>query len=879
MHARLLTAGLLLVAVATRAAAQQQSLTNVGTPSATTAVAVRIRADVPSLDGRMDEAVWQSALPISDFTQRDPDEGQPGTERTEVRILYTDAALYFGVRAFDSEPDKIDGQLTRRDEFSPSDWIQIGIDSYLDRRTAFVFAVNPAGVKRDIYFYNDNNQDRSWNAVWDVAVSRDSEGWTAEFRIPFSQLRFSEAESQTFGLQVMRTINRKNEMQHWRLMPKTESGIVSRFGDLVGLDGVSPPRRLEIMPYVVARQDVNPGVSGNPFQSGRDRLGTLGADIVYGLTSNLTLTATINPDFGQVEADPAVVNLSAFETFFPERRPFFLEGVDIFQFPSGSQQGLFYTRRIGRRPQGRADARGGSARSINNTTILGAAKLSGKTQSGWTVGLLGAQTARETADVLGGDGLNYQDVVEPATTYLVGRLQRDLRGGQTVFSLFGTGTIRNLPAEGNLDFLRSRAFTIAGSWEHRFRNDTYSLRGWAAASNVSGSELAIELTQRSSARYFQRPDNDYTTFDPTRTSLNGFGGQMSFSKHSGGNWRFETGIGTRSPGFEVNDVGFQTNVDWISQWAWVQRRWVQPGKVFRRFLVNLNQWSNYTYGWDRTNIGGNINMNWTFLNYWGGFAGVNYQTGGLGTGALRGGPGFLRPPSINGWAGFNSDGRKKVQVSAGGWYFRQYAEETRSGGVWMDMTLRPAGNLNLTFSPNVNWTRDDWQYLSTQEALGETHYLFGDLSQTTAGTQFRGNVTFTPTLSLQLYAEPFVSSGRYNEYKQVADPRAELYADRFDKFNDDRLIVDGTDVSVDLDRDGTADLGIGNPDFTFLQFRSNAVLRWEYRPGSALFVVWQHGRSGFNGDGRFDFSRGVGDLFRQPGENTFVVKLNYWFSL
>ncbi|HEX9727332.1 MAG TPA: DUF5916 domain-containing protein [Gemmatimonadales bacterium] len=863
--------------------AQQQSLNGVSRPGPAVAVAARAVPGSPSIDGRLDDAVWQLATPITDFTQRDPDEGQPGTERTEVRILYTDAAIYFGVRAYDSEPDRIAGQLTRRDDSSPSDWIQVGIDSYHDRRSAFVFAVNPAGVKRDIYYFNDTDSDRSWDAVWDVAVTRDSEGWSAEFRIPFSQLRFSASDEHRFGFQVVRSINRKNEEQHWRLMPKTESGIVSQFGDLVGLDGVQPPRRLEVQPYMVARQDVKPGESGNPFVSGHERAGSLGADIVYGLTSNLTLTATINPDFGQVEADPAVVNLSAFESFFPERRPFFNEGIDIFQFNlgggDGNSEGLFYTRRIGRRPQGEADPRGGYADQIQNTTILGAAKLSGKTQRGWTVGLLGAVTAKEEAGVIDQGGAPFTDVVEPRSYYTVGRVQREMRGGQTVVGLFGTATVRNLPEGGDLDFLRSSAFAIGTNLEHRFRHNTYAISGWASASHIAGSEAAIELAQRSSARYYQRPDNDYVTLDPTRTSLNGLAGSLAFDKQGGGTWRFSTGVSTRSPGYEVNDLGFQRSADFTSQYVWVQRRWVQPGTLFRRFFINLNQWSSYNYGWDRTELGGNLNMNFTLLNYWGGSLGANVNAATFATDALRGGPGFTRPPGWNGWAELNSDGRKNVQLGVGGWYFRQQAAETKSGGFWTDVTVRPAGNMDFTFSPNVNWTRDDWQFLGSAEVLNTDRYLFGDLSQTTVATQFRGNLTFTPTLSLQLYAEPFVSAGRYLEYKQVADPLADRYEDRFDVFGSDRLIVEKGDVSVDFDRDGSADVGLGNPNFRFLSFRSNAVIRWEYRSGSSLFVVWQHGRSGFNNNGRFDFTRGVGDLFRQPGENTFVVKLNYWFSL
>jgi Domain of unknown function (DUF5916) len=856
-------------------------------PNLAARLATAVRTDpAPALDGRLDDPVWRTATALTGFVQRDPHEGEPGTERTEAWVAYTPHALYVAVRAWDSDPSGITAQLTRRDEHSPSDWVAIAVDSYNDRRTAFVFWVNPAGVKRDVYLFNDVEEDDSWDAVWDVAVRRDEQGWVAEFEIPFSQLRFPGAEEHRFGFQVVRTINRKNEEQHWRLMPKNEPGLVSRFGELSGLQGIKPPRRIEVMPYVVARQDWSPEQEGNPFATGRDRNARFGGDLNVGITSNLTLNATINPDFGQVEADPAVVNLSAFETFFSERRPFFSEGLDAFRFNLGVGDGdnsmntLFYTRRIGRSPQGSADARGGYAESITNTTILGAAKLSGKTPSGWTIGLLGAATAEETADVLDSTGATFADVVEPQSNYFVGRLARDFRGGLTQAGFFGTAVQRNLPDEGNLDFLHDEAYTGGLNWRHRFANDGYSLSGWIAGSHVTGSPEAIDRTQRSSARYFQRPDNDYVTYNPTRTSLTGMGALIGLEKTSG-NWRFMVGGDTKSPGLEVNDLGFQAQVDETSQWLWVQRRWMEPGRIFRRVFINLNEWAGWNYGWDRTYTGGNVNMHFTLLNYWGWGFGINRNVGGLGTRALRGGPAMQQPGNWNGWFNAFTDSRKALRFDMGGFWFTQpEAEDTRGWGIWGTVAFRPAGNVDLSFSPEWNVNNDDWQYLDAPVALDETQYLFGELEQRTAVASLRANVTLTPRLSVQLWGQPFVSTGRYVEYMRVTDPRADRYQDRWDVFGDDRAQTNADgEVFIDLDADGTTDVNLGNPDFRFLSFRSNAVLRWEFRPGSSLFVVWQHGRSDFGTNGRFELGSGVKELFRSPANNTFLVKASYWFSL
>src|SRR5574341_1855060 len=836
-----------------------------------------------AVDGHLNDAIWQTAPPITEFTQRDPHEGQPGTERTEARVAYTDDALYIAVRAYDSHPEAIVAQLTRRDEESPSDWIAVGIDSYRDRRTAFVFFVNPARVKRDSYLFDNNNEDDSWDAVWEVATTRDAAGWSAEFRIPFSQLRFPQRAEHQFGFQVYRRIARLNEEQFWRLPPKNQAGMVSRFGDLVGIERITPPRRVEVLPYAAAMGTFEAEEPGNPFKTGSDGRGRAGADLLVGVTSNLTLSATINPDFGQVEADPAVVNLTAFESFFPEKRPFFSEGSDVFRFPISLGDGdeaneqLFYTRRIGRAPQGSADQRGGYAQHVTQTTILGAAKLTRKTPSGWTVGLLSALTAKERAAVVDSAGTSFSDPVEPRTVYSVGRRARDFRNGLTQVGFFGTAVDRSLPP--SLTDLRSSAYTGGLKWSHRFRHDTYSVDGWLVGSTVQGSPEAIDATQRSSARYYQRPDNDYVTYDPTRTSLSGFTGQLVFQKHRGDSWRFATGVDSRSPGFEVNDIGYQRDADRTIQFTWVNRRWLQPGKVFRRFNLNFNQWTAWSYGWDRVGVGGNVNFNFGLLNYWGGYGGVNRQLGGLSTGALRGGPAILESGGINGWGGFYSDDRKRLRIGLNGSFFRGDEGSGWYYGFGPDISWRAASNVDLSLSPSLSRSTDRWQYLDTQTALLSTHYLFGELEQTTVNMTVRGNITFTPDLSLQVYAQPFVASGDFTNYKQVSDPRAEGFADRFDVFGTDRLILQDGDVGVDLDRDGLADIDLGNPDFSYLSLRSNVVLRWEYVLGSTLFVVWQHGRSDSNHDGTFNLGSSLDQLFRSDARNTFVVKLNYWLSL
>ncbi|MEZ4455342.1 MAG: DUF5916 domain-containing protein [Gemmatimonadales bacterium] len=845
--------------------------------------AVRFQSGTIHVDGVLDEAAWRTAPAFSDFVQRDPDEGKPATLPTEFRIAYTDQAIYVAVRAKDSDPGRIAALLTRRDGFSTSDEISILIDSYRDRRTGYLFALSAAGVKRDAFLFDDTNQDDRWDAVWDGAARIDSAGWVAEFRIPWSQLRFPGAGSHTFGFNVSRRISRLNETQYWRLPPKGSPGFVSLFGDVEGFEGIAPPRQLEVLPYLATSARRTPAVAGDPFQTGGGSSATLGGDLKVGLTSALTLTATINPDFGQVEADPAVVNLSAFETFFAERRPFFTEGADVFRFRladgdgDGSSEELFYTRRIGRRPQGSADPRGGFAESVDQTTILGAGKISGKTRSGWTIGALGALTAEERARVFDGAGTAFDDVVEPRTGYGVVRVAREFRNGRTKIGALATTVQRSLPD--NLSYLHSSATTGGVSWQHRFGGDAFEWTGRIVGSRVAGSAEAILATQQSSARYYQRPDAGHVSVDSTRTSLAGVAAGMNFGEFKG-DWRWNVNVDARSPGFEVNDVGYMQETDRIQQSVWINRRWLQPGAVFRRFNLNLNEWSGWTFGGERRFTGSNVNANFTLLNYWSGWFGVNRSFGGLSTTALRGGPSISSPASINGWFGMETDARKSLRGGLNGNFNFQDQTANRYIGFSTWATWRPAPNFDLTAQPSVNWSRNDWQYLSTAAVGTGTEYLFGALRQTTASMTLRSNLTFSPTLTLQLYGQPFVSAGRYTRFRRVTAPRAPRFNDQFEWLDGGRASRDADgNVGIDLTGNGGTDFTLGNPDFRVLSFRSNVVLRWEYQAGSTAFLVWQHGRSGFTTDGRFDLGTGIDDIFRSASSNVLLLKINYWLGL
>ena len=830
------------------------------------------------IDGRAVEAAWKRAPVATHFVQYQPGDGEPATERTEARVLYGDDAIYVAIRAYDSQPDQIVGYLTRRDQDSYSDLVGVIIDSYFDRRTAFHFQVNPVGVKTDIYRFDDTNEDSGWDAVWDAATSRDAEGWTAEFRIPYSQLRFKDRPVQTWGINFVRAIARKHETVVWAPLTRRESAVVSKFGELRGLEGLRAPNHLEIIPYTLARLERAPGDAKNPFYSPDATAGAVGADVKYGVTSNLTLDVTLNPDFGQVEADPAQVNLTAFETFLPERRPFFLEGASIYRFGialgdgDNANESLFYSRRIGRAPQGSPDDQGGYVDAPEQTTILGAWKLSGKTAGGWSIGALQALTAEETARVAPAQAPRMREAVEPFTNYGVLRLQKDFRQGRSALGVIATTVNRDRGVADQLG-LRAGAWTGGLDFRHRFAGERYSVDGYILGSYVRGSQDAIAATQESAAHYYQRPDAESFTFDPTRTSLSGGSAYLSVAKIGGGHWRFSTGLHTRSPGFEVNDIGYLRDADSFTNWAWVAYRQTTPQGPFQSWNLNTNGWTSWNYDGNHVGLGGNVNGSAQFKNFWNAYAGVNRDASAYSGRALRGGPLFKVEGSTNFWAGVSTNSQKVVSINLNGSGDVRSESDSWSLGVSPGVSFRPSGRASFRVGTSLSRNVDDRQWVGDFEGT-RTDYVFGRIDQTTVGLATRVDYAFSSTLSLQVYAEPFVSAGHYSSFKRVVDPRAARYADRFEPLATRE--ADGV-IYADIDGNGTEE-SFDRPDFNFKQFRSNTVLRWEYRPGSTLFVVWSQGRNDFIENGAFDLRGNVNTLFDVHPRNVFMIKASYWLS-
>lgn len=835
-----------------RAGAQQFTpresprLTN---PAATT-VATALRAPTPpQIDGLATDPVWRDAIAVDGFRQFDPQEDVEPTMRTEARFAYDDRNMYVLVRAFDPNPDSIVALLSRRDERTQSDYIRVIIDSYHDRRSGYQFMVNPAGVKRDLSLYNDTNEDISWDAVWDVETSIDSLGWVAEFRIPLSQLRYPKRETHTFGVAVHREVARSNERSSWPVWRRSQTGLASQLGEVQGITGISSPRRLEFMPYSV--QSNSSIERAGAF--GRTQRGTMGADIKYGLSSNLTLDAAINPDFGQVEADPSVLNLSAFEQFFGEQRPFFLEGMGTFRFDQGCFfECIFYSRRIGRAPQ--LGFRSNDFSAVPTaSTILGAAKVTGRLGNGLSLGIINAMTDRETV----GPDL----VVEPRTNYFVTRLDQDLSGGRSGIGMMFTAVNRELD-DATDDYLRSAAYTGGVDARHRFGSGgNYQVSGSVSGSLVRGSEEAIAATQRSSLRYYQRPGDDLE-YDPTLTQLTGHALTFNFNKTGGGITRFNSGGFYRSAGLEMNDAGFMTNVNQMGWNNWFALVYQEPKWFYRRLQISFNQWNSFFTDGTNSGVGGNVFTNVNFRNMWVAYLGVGGERASFCGTCLRGGPMLREDANLNIWGGVSGDTRGTIVPNL------HVSTTHRDGGrsrIWyltpsvnIRVASRFSGMLALNYVDNI----DDRQPIGNfgDVSSDTTHYTVGRLAQRTVSFTTRLNFTASPTLSVQYYGSPFVSVGSYSDWREVNAPRHQSYDARYAPY--------------------TLGGDVGDNDFSFKQFRSNLVMRWEYRPGSTLFMVWGQGREQSNIDrGTFGGWRDYRNLFRAHPANTFLIKASYWFSL
>jgi Domain of unknown function (DUF5916)/Carbohydrate family 9 binding domain-like len=835
------------VTLVTQGAASRPTRPAPASPSPNSVTATHA-AQPPTIDGRDDDAVWRDAHAITEFQEWRPTEGLAPKAPTEAKIAYDAGNLYVFVRAFDPHPDSIITVLARRDYFTPSDMVWLFVDSYHDRRTGFEFGVNPSGVKLDAQIYNDGNEDFAWDAVWDVATRMDSLGWTAEFRIPLSQLPYGTQRSHTFGFTVDRDIYRYAQRVSWPLFRQSVAGFVSQFGEVDGLEDLEAPRRLEASPYFVTKNVSH--ISSNTLERTQDL--TVGGDFKYRVASNLKLDATINPDFGQVEADPSVLNLSAFETFFREQRPFFVQGAGQFQWnvnctavnDCSTGEGLVYSRRIGRPPE----LAGAYADTTSPafTTILGAAKLTGRLPGGFTIGALDAVTAHVT-----GAG---SATIEPTTNYGVVRLRQDLRGGES--SIGGIVTAVNRDNDSfTSPYLHHSAYVGAADFRHRFTGGKYELSGSVDYSRVAGSAQAIASTQQDATHYYQRPDGG-VTFDSTRTSLSGDAEALQFGKVGGNHFLFQTNVERRSPGFEINDLGYLQRADqqtWSTWAGYFDRR---ATKLYTRFQWNFNWWQYWTTAGLPEERAFNTNTHTTFHNTWSlHFGGT---VGQLGTtycySCARGGPAVRQDSYLAPWLGINGDDRKAIVPYLWFNWFRGDGGRSRSFSFSPEVDFKIASRVTAAISPSYSRRTNDVQPLGTDTS--GTHFLFAHLEQKQFALTFRFTYPFSSTMSLQVYGQPFIAKGTFSNPRELsATPRAKDYASRYQPFV----------------------TSVGG--FNFKQFRSNVVFRWEYRPGSTLFLVWSQGRSGFQGvEGTQSFGGDIGDLFNLRPDNSFLMKVSYWIN-
>ncbi len=863
-----------------------------------------------TIDGRLDEAAWAAATPITELTQSFPDEGKPPSQKTELRILYDASAIYIGARMYDSLGAKgVRSVLARRDQLMnnnnlTSDKIALVFDTFRDRNSRTWFELNPAGVKGD-----HQNGDDSFDPVWEGASRIDSLGWTAEFRIPLSQLRFSRASEQIWGMQVWRTIDRRNEQDMWAFWRNNEYGGPAYFGTLEGIKVSSQPRQMEIVPYATTRSKLERARPGDPFHSNTEMTYRAGGDLKVNLTSNLTLDATVNPDFGQVEVDPAVVNLSVFETTFSEKRPFFVSNSQYFSnggfscyFCSNvSSLNFIYTRRIGRSPQLVGPLSGGCdfMDVADATTILGAGKVTGRTSTGITVGVLDALTNREKARCRPVGGIADETLeVEPLANYFIGRLRKDFRGGATRVGTITTMVNRSLTNPDEVARLRSNAQAFGVDLDHHWAEREYSLNVQTALTHIGGDTAAVRRAQFASARYYQRPGRTETTdglfstaFDPTRRNLYGYGFYARLAKETG-NWLWETTQNWRSPGFEANDMGVLGRADYKWMVANIFRQWTTPGSWYRQMYTIWGAQQQLNYDGDRNDMDYHVWWQATFKNYMNMSSFVLFHPSTYDERLTRGGPTVIHYGYNMLNTNFGTDSRARIVGNFQVQYIRP-VDNTEGGRVayYPSVTLKPSSRLLLSVSPSLDIDNTAQQYVTAvsdatvSPQFAGTRYVFGRIHQKTLSMDTRINVTFTPNLTLEMFAQPFLASGNYTSFKEFAEVKSR-HMNFFGRDNGSTVVTNRdpqteaiTGYTIDPDGPGPAPpFTFSNPDFNLRALRGTGVLRWEYRPGSTLYFVWTQERDGFDQFGDFNFGRDRSLLFRDRPTNIFQIKGTYWIG-
>ncbi|MBU1100749.1 MAG: carbohydrate binding family 9 domain-containing protein [Bacteroidetes bacterium] len=849
-----------------------------------------------SIDGILSEQVWQRAG-FTELYQQDPDEGEPATEKTEVWVAYDNDAIYFAAKLYDREPEKIFSRLVRRDFVwgDPSDGLVLYLDSYGDKRSGYFFYVNAAGTLADGLLENDSKQtDLSWDAVWEGVPQHNSDGWSVEIRIPYSQLRFKEGEKQVWGINVERFISRKAETDMVAYTPRNESGFASRFPDLIGIEGIKPTAGFELLPYVTGKAELLGSQVNNPITSGEKYQPGLGLDVRAGLGNSLTLNGTINPDFGQVEVDPARVNLTDVEDTFDEKRPFFTEGVSIYRFGYGgtnnspnfswSRPNLFYSRRIGRSPQGGLPNYD-YADIPNGTHLLGAAKISGQMFDGWKVGTIHALTNREYADI-SLDGEQSSVEVEPLTYYGVLRAQKDFNAGAQGLGVLSTFTNRFYDDNSLREALNNNAFVAAtDGWTFLDEERTYVVTGWAGISRVAGTTERINSLQKSSVHYFQRPDASHLGVDTSATSLMGYAGRIMLNKNRG-RFTFNTAVGFVSPNFELNDLGYLSYSDRINAHFSANYNWNEPTEFYLRAGLNAATFANYDFGGNKTWHGYRLGGYMTLQSLAGANFSIYYNPTSYNARLTRGGPLTLNPVTRSYSLNLYSDNRMWYVLSGYGSYTKSDAAENNYMEATLEVKVTPTLTMSIGPSLSHDLIKAQWVTAFNDETATETYgkrYIFGNLDQTTFAADIRADWILTPQLSFQVYVQPLIASGRYSDFKHLARSKSFDFAKYGENGSTmEKNVSDEGDVTYLLDADGAGPSvakNIGNPDFNFLSLRGSAVLRWEYMPGSALFLVWTQSRRDYEATGEFQFGHSMGEMFRVKPDNIFMLKFTYWLGL
>jgi hypothetical protein len=840
---------------------------------------VRLSGSVPVIDGKLDDLCWKSEGAWSQcFIQNTPVERGHATYPTRIKILYDDKNIFFALRAWDPEPGKINRFVGNRDDNSIGDLISVCFDTYHDYRAGTEFNINAGGNKTDLIVSDNLTVNLNWNAVWEGKTAVDDSSWTAEFRIPLNQLRYNHSDTgMVWGLHVRRIVRRIQEVDQWSLIPRNNSGHVYSFGEMYGLKGVRKPRLIEFLPYVSGKATSEPRIAGSPYSKGTLWNGNAGIDGKIGI-GNFTFDVTINPDFGQVEADPSVMNLTALETYYDEKRPFFLEGKHIFDF-SPDLNMMFYSRRIGHAPSIAVtpDNVNSFYKGPEYTTILDAIKLTGTTRNGFSVGILQSTTQEEIGQI-NSNGIETKPIVEPLTNYVVARVQKIASKGNIQMGGMVTSTNRNLDAI-QLNPLNHNAFTAGIDYLQYFRKREYYIDFKGIISYINGKQEAMLTLQQNALHYFQRSDaQKYLGVDSSRRSLTGSGGYISFGRKGNKRFIFSEKVDWWSPGFDLNDLGYQYMADLIENHTRISYREADPKPYLRNYTATLAESNYWNYGGLNTRKDLGIEFISMFTNRWELSFTEYYIVSEFATRLLRGGPALKLSPYWQHTFLFNTDKSKRVVFRFQNLGLISSDKISGNIGFTPGLTFRLGNHTYLMSDFSYSRNKDNFIYVTQTPANGEMQYIMARIKQQTFGLTFRLNYNITPDISIQYYGSPFVSSGSYSDFKRAADTHAHALNDRFHAFTNSEISFDESSNKY-LITEGAKHYAFDNPNFSFREFRSNLVFRWEYKPGSTLYLVWENNRHNKENQYYASLNHNVDNLFGIQPTNVFMIKLSYWLGI